>query len=208
MKTMKPIAFRRQRLRRSRCPQARRPRKALVKPTSIRFACVGIRAWYRSGVSAMELADAERLLVGIDLVDETWRAVSRFGEMGCEGLALWLGELGDGVAQVTEVLVPPQVPLREEGGVGYFVPGDTLARLNRELYARRVRLLAQVHSHPGEAYHSTTDDRYAVVTEEGGFSLVIPWFGRLRPFQECALFRLEGGRWIDQSDRPGIISSR
>jgi hypothetical protein len=146
--------------------------------------------------------------VDTDVVAATWRVLTQFGEMGCEGLALWLGDVRDSVAHVSDVLVPEQVPIREEDGVGYFVLGETLARLNRELYARRMHLLSQVHSHPGEAYHSTTDDRYAIVTEEGGFSVVVPWFGRRRPFEECAIYRLEHGRWIDQTVRPRIISTR
>jgi hypothetical protein len=159
-------------------------------------------------VAVGELADAERLVVDSGVVTATWYVLAQFGAIGCEGLALWLGDVRDGVAHASDVLVPDQVPIREEDGVGYFVPGETLARLNRELYARGVRLLAQVHSHPGEAYHSTTDDRYAIVTEEGGFSVVVPSFGQHPPFEECAIYRLERGRWIDQTFRSGIISTR
>ncbi len=155
-----------------------------------------------------ELARATRLVVDRDVVVATWRVLTHFGEMGYEGLALWIGDVADGAAKVTDVLVPEQVPIRDEEGVGYFVPSETLAKLNRELYVRRIRLLAQVHSHPGEAYHSPTDNRYAIVTEEGGFSVVVPSFGRHPPFEECAIYRLERGRWADQTARPGIISTR
>jgi hypothetical protein len=35
---------------------------------------------------------------------------------------------------------------------------------------------AQVHSHPGEAFHSKADDRWAIVRHEGALSLVVPNF--------------------------------
>jgi len=155
-----------------------------------------------------DLASVGRLIVTSDVVLATWKVLTQFGAIGCEGLVLWTGSVMDQVAHVSDVLVPDQVPIRDEDGVGYFVPGEALAKLNRELYARGVRLLAQLHSHPGEAYHSTTDDRYAIVTEEGGFSVVVPSFGRHPPFEQCAIYRLERGRWTDQTARSGIISTR
>ncbi|TKB28720.1 MAG: hypothetical protein E5V67_31885, partial [Mesorhizobium sp.] len=60
-------------------------------------------------------------------------------------------------------------------------------------YRRGLTLLAQIHSHPGRAYHSTTDDAYAIATTVGCLSLVVPNFAR-EPFDfaRVAAYRLDG----------------
>jgi hypothetical protein len=120
-----------------------------------------------------------------------------------EGFVLWLGNVTDAIAGVEVAFVPPQSSIHGEEGVGYLVTSETLFQLNRELHRSGLRLLAQVHSHPAEAYHSSTDDAYAVVTTEGGFSIVVPNFAadKVLP-RECAVYRLiSGGRWKKLSHR-------
>src|SRR5437763_3970277 len=106
-----------------------------------------------------------------DVIVTTLRALQHFGEHGCEGLVLWLGHVSGERGCVIKAVVPDQRPIKNEGGVGYFIESATLFELNRELAASGLRLIAQVHSHPDEAYHSDTDDRYAIVTADGGLSL-------------------------------------
>jgi len=91
---------------------------------------------------------------------------------------------------------PDQRAITSESGVGYFVSGETLFQLNRALADTGLRLIAQVHSHPGEAYHSEADDRYAIVTVDGGFSLVVPDFGEAPADPSSwAVYRLVEGDW-------------
>ena len=127
---------------------------------------------------------------------ETVRALQDSGFQGNEGLVLWAGHVEETVATIQRALVPPQEPIRSEDGVGYFVTQETLFNLNRFLSEQRLRLIAQVHSHPTEAYHSATDDRYAIVATEGGFSLVVPYFARsAHTPPEWAVYRLRQSRW-------------
>lgn len=149
-----------------------------------------------SAGSVAELQNITTVCVPEDVIDETWRALRAFGSKGCEGFVLWLGSLSSASATVEVAFVPAQSSIRGEDGVGYFVTSETLFELNRELHRSGLRLLAQVHSHPTEAYHSSTDDAYAVVTAEGGFSLVVPDFARGKPrLATCAVYRLQGARW-------------
>jgi hypothetical protein len=78
------------------------------------------------------------------------------------------------------------------------VDGDELHRINVHLFKSKLRLIAQIHSHPTEAFHSDTDDAYAIATTIGCFSLVVPDFARDNfSFDKCATYRLsELGRWI------------
>ena len=130
------------------------------------------------------------------MIATTLRVLQQFGGHGCEGLVLWVGEVTQAQARVTKVVVPDQRPVKSEEGVGYFVEGATLFELNRKLADTGLRLIAQVHSHPGEAYHSETDDRYAIVTANGGLSLVVPDFGRAPADPTSwAVYRLMKGSW-------------
>lgn len=153
----------------------------------------------------MRLAQVEQLELAEHVLTQTHEVLRKYGHHGYEGLVLWAGTVRGPRAKVEQVLVPEQNPIRNESGVGYFVEAPVLFKLSKHLESNKLRLLAQVHSHPTEAYHSDTDDRYAIVTENGGFSLVVPGFA-VRPIklEECAIYRLRGGRW----DELGIAEVR
>jgi hypothetical protein len=143
-----------------------------------------------------DLANTSRLCVPRQVVGQTWSALRGFGVRGFEGFVLWLGNVATSVATIEFAFVPTQSSIQGEEGVGYFVTSDTLFQLNRELHRSGLRLIAQIHSHPAAAYHSTTDDAYAVVTAEGGFSIVVPNFAAQEPdLRKCAIYRLRNGRW-------------
>jgi hypothetical protein len=135
------------------------------------------------------------------VIQLTLDRLQEFGTHGYERLILWLGEVLGDRAEVVMAYVPPQHSIASEEGVGYFVTSDTLFALNRALAESRLWLLAQVHSHPTEAYHSEADDRFAIVTADGGLSLVVPDFGHAEPDpMKWAVYRLSGHEWIPLSD--------
>lgn len=137
-------------------------------------------------------------------IDQMLESMREFGSHGWELLVLWLGEIepGTGNAHVTRAFVPKQKAISSEDGVGYFVSGETLFQLNRDLSETGLRLIAQVHSHPRRAYHSEADDRYAIVTAEGGLSLVVPDFGSAPPDPAAwAIYRLNGRDWREVGTR-------
>lgn len=133
------------------------------------------------------------------VVDELQAFFRKAGEAGCEAVGFWAGVVEGDVFRVREAVIPRQQAIRSpEGDVAVMIPGDELFRLNVWLYRSGLELGAQIHSHPGAAYHSDTDDTLAVVARAGGLSLVVPDFAR-RPFTlaEAAVHRLgEDGRWI------------
>lgn len=130
------------------------------------------------------------------VIEHTMTFLRSQGEEACEGLVLWVGRLENTEYQVHQAIIPKQTPFVTEDGIGYFVDGTELHRLNFWLRENGLTLLAQVHSHPGEAYHSDTDDRWAIVTKLGGLSLVVPDFAR-EPFslERLAVYRLTHGGW-------------
>lgn len=142
------------------------------------------------------------VIVPSTVIEDTLRGMQKIGEFGCELLVLWLGELDaqQGIARIRTAFIPKQKPIKGEDGVGYFVTGETLFHLNRGLAETGLRLIAQVHSHPTAAYHSDADDRYAIVTANGGLSLVVPNFGHTSPdLVYWAVYRLREQTWQELS---------
>lgn len=132
---------------------------------------------------------------------ETQKFLRATGQRGNEGLVLWCGKATGESFEVTNILIPRQQGVRNADGVCAYVHGNELHRINMELYESGLRLIAQVHSHPTEAYHSDTDDEYAIVNTVGSLSLVVPDFAK-RDFslRECAVYRLSAkGAWEDLS---------
>lgn len=145
----------------------------------------------------------KKTFVPYQILLETSEALRLYGKKGCEGLVLWLGHMNDdNTCRVEKILVPPQDSIKSEEGVGYFVTSETLFALNKHLSTTGLRLLAQVHSHPTWAYHSGTDDRYCIVTVEGGISIVVPNFAfGPTDLSKWATFRLDSGRWKELSGK-------
>lgn len=122
------------------------------------------------------------------------------GELGCEGVALWVGRAAGTVFHVSDIVIPAQSGINSDEGLAYVVETQALHRLNVWLHKEDLRMIAQIHSHPGEAYHSETDDLFPIVTTAGGFSLVVPYFGRGLPsLSQCAAYRLGDEGWRKMS---------
>jgi hypothetical protein len=147
------------------------------------------------------LAHVNKVIVPSACVAEAHSHLRRVGLRGLEGFALWAGELDGDSFLVRATIIPEQRGLRSDLGVCVVVGGDELHRVNVWLYERRMTLIAQLHSHPDEAYHSTTDDTYPIATTTGSLSLVVPNFAR-EPFSlaDCAAYRLLPPRgWVELS---------
>ncbi|MDP9412542.1 MAG: Mov34/MPN/PAD-1 family protein [Pseudomonadota bacterium] len=137
-------------------------------------------------------------------VAETCHAhLAAAGSEHLEGMALWAGVAKGDVFEVREAIIPDQQGIRTEHGLAVTVSGDELHRINMHLYRSGQRLLAQIHSHPGHAFHSSTDDEYAIATALGSLSLVVPNFAT-EPFKvlRCATYRLRPPRWWQFTTRP------
>src|SRR5581483_8447953 len=167
-------------------------RRPLAKP----------KLWYVDTVGSAQLHRVHRVTVDPTVVRDTLDVLRQFGSRRLEGLVLWLGDIEEDQAHVYQFIVPEQQSISDEEGVGYFVSGETLFRLNRALAESGLRLIAQIHSHPREAYHSEADDRFAIVTADGGLSLVVPDFGNAPEDPSTwAVYRLSRGQWIELDTR-------
>jgi len=119
------------------------------------------------------------------------------GDRGYEGIALWAGTRDGPVFHIREAVIPKQRGHRSDAGLSVMIAGEELHRINVALFENALSLIAQIHSHPGRAYHSEMDDTYPIVAKAGTLSLVVPDFA-VAPFslKACAVYRLSArGQW-------------
>ena len=127
------------------------------------------------------------------------------GSRGSEGTAMIMGG-PDGVAH--RLVIPDQraTPLPycsvEVTRQGKF---DLLTALGPEdVYVSRI------HSHPGLAFHSPTDNANPAITHEGALSIVVPFFGLglRRKLNACAVLVRRRGEWVqvdDEGERDALV---
>jgi proteasome lid subunit RPN8/RPN11 len=135
-----------------------------------------------------------KLSIPAALVAKTIEVLQEGGNRECETVVFWLGK-GD---VVDEVYRPEQ-----SVAVDYFhLPASSMRSLMDYLKKDRRRILAQVHSHPGQAFHSKADDKWAVIRHQGALSLVLPTFASKTTvgnfFEQAATYSLSAeDKWLE-----------
>lgn len=134
-------------------------------------------------------------------LEQAYYHMSKVGELGLEGVALFVGQEKGEQFRITRTLIPRQKAYSLEEGLLYAIDSDELYRLNVFLYEQNLTLIAQIHSHPGKAYHSETDDAFPIVTTVGGLSIVVPDFATgPSSAEDFEVFRLsEDATWLHLS---------
>jgi hypothetical protein len=136
------------------------------------------------------------------ILEETFAHFRGCGRGRRECQVLWIGPW-DAPTTITKAIHP-----KHEAHIGGFVLdnawlNDLWFALARESLGIRI----QVHTHPGEAFHSPTDNDFPIVHTVGFLSLVIPNFG-LGPigFEEAYLAEIrEDGRWSEEAIAERLI---
>lgn len=148
----------------------------------------------------MGLLSIESVQVPGELALQAHAHLQSMGLHGFEGLVLWAGKHVNRSFYVEQTIIPVQIPLRLPTGICIYVDSHELHRINVWLFEHNMTLIAQLHSHPEDAYHSVTDNSFPIATSLGSFSLVIPDYAR-QPFSlsNCAVYRLVSDGWTPLS---------
>ena len=118
------------------------------------------------------VSDVVRYVVPRDIVAKSVEQLRSLSDGRREAVVLWTGSRCVDEALVRRIVVPYQrasarhfdVPLRER------------LRIARQLAGCGEKLLVQLHTHPGRAFHSVVDDRLALPRHTGAISIVIADF--------------------------------
>jgi hypothetical protein len=115
----------------------------------------------------------DRVFVPSLLIDHTELLLRQRGACGHEGFGVWAGTLAGGDAFVSTLLAP-----KIDGGDFHGeVSAATAATLFEELDFLDLLPIAQIHSHPSDAFLSSIDAERPLVSAPGFLSIIIPSFG-------------------------------
>jgi hypothetical protein len=127
------------------------------------------------------------LRLALEVVHESFRMLRTCGRGECECVVYWTGPAFDDLVDGIEH------PVHKRSALGYQIDDGWLTECWKRLGTSKRSVKAQVHTHPGEAFHSATDDQWPIVSQSGFISIVIPnfasgepslnnaWVGRLQP---------------------------
>lgn len=131
------------------------------------------------------------LRIAADLLQETFVTLRACGRNHAECVVYWIGPASENSALTLEH------PLHTRSPFGYQVDDQWLLDFSMRLAKTKQSVKVQVHTHPGEAFHSVTDDEWPIVSQAGFLSLVIPEFANNAPsFAGAWVGRLQtDGTW-------------
>jgi hypothetical protein len=134
---------------------------------------------------------SELLHLSKDTLRQTFLKFIECGRGECECVLYWTGPGADNVVDEIEH------PIHGRSRSGYKVDDNWLTGFWRDLATYKRGVKAQIHTHPGKAFHSMIDDQSPIVSQAGFISIVIPNFATGEPsLSEAWIGRLaQNGEW-------------
>ena len=127
------------------------------------------------------------------ILAQTFAELRRCGRQARECQVLWTSSWAarDRITRVVH-------PRHSSSHGGFQVESRWLTQFAFEIADLQEGVRIQVHTHPGTAFHSVTDDRFPAVSTPGFLSLVIPNFARgAISFDGAYLAELQAdGQWM------------
>lgn len=136
--------------------------------------------------NAVKGGEGEPLHLAADIVSVTFREFRACGRGQCECAVYWTGSTHENAVDGVDH------PLHARSRFGYEVASNWLTQFWKHLRESKRSIKAQVHTHPGRAFHSDVDNQWPIISQAGFLSIVIPdfatgeatldgaWLGRLR----------------------------
>lgn len=112
-----------------------------------------------------------------------------------EGIAYLFGQT-DGEITLAVGAIRPEADTTRGS---FYVPPQAMAKIVRSVCEMNLKVIGQIHTHPGEAYHSSGDDEGARIAYSGYTSIVLPEYGRYLPNLTGAAI------YMYQSDQKGFV---
>jgi hypothetical protein len=130
------------------------------------------------------------LLVPARVVASSLEALQEAGRANRECVVLWLASRSPTSIDVVDAYRPKQTAAADF----FHLPQESMAAVFDVLRQRGLMIAAQVHTHPGQAFHSAADDQWAIIRHVGALSLVLPDFAKRTTaasfLHDIAVFRL------------------
>jgi hypothetical protein len=131
------------------------------------------------------------LRLASDILQETFHSLRECGRGECECAVYWTGPSDSNLVNGVEH------PVHQRSPFGYEINDGWITEFWKRLAISKRSIKVQVHTHPDEAFHSATDDKWPIVSQVGFISIVIPYFAVGEPSLDDAwIGRLQtNGKW-------------
>lgn len=107
-----------------------------------------------------------------EIIRTSFRKLRGCGHGECECAVYWTGPASEQLVDEVEH------PIHRRSPFGYEVNDTWLTEFWKCLALSKRSVKAQVHTHPGRAFHSASDDQWPIVSQVGFISIVIPDFAK------------------------------
>ena len=118
------------------------------------------------------VSEVDKYLVSRNILVESAGLLRSLSGGARESVVLWAGTVQGREAIVRRILVPRQLASAKH----FDVPLDERLRIAQQFANSGEKLLVQLHTHPGQAFHSPVDDRLALPRHTGALSIVVEDF--------------------------------
>lgn len=126
-----------------------------------------------------------KFIITQDIIKKTKTVLVEAGKHRNEGLVFWSGTLNGDCANIKTVICPKNIAT----SVSATLSNEGVAYIHNTIRKNNEFLFAQVHSHPGIAFHSKSDNCEAISYKTGFISIVVPYFGKyMEELSSCAVF--------------------
>jgi len=133
------------------------------------------------------------------------KTVENFRQAGLdhkESIAYWTGKLEEQRAVIKHVIFADDYQEFNNEELFAQMPLSATLKIGELIHQQNEILIAQVHSHPFEAFHSFIDDQNPISHRIGFFSIVVPFFGEnVTNLLSCKTFEYLGNsKWNELKD--------
>jgi hypothetical protein len=131
------------------------------------------------------------LRLAAEILQETFHTLRECGRGECECAVYWTGPSDSNLVNGVEHPIHQRLPF------GYEINDGWVTDFWKRLAVSKRSIKVQVHTHPDEAFHSATDDKWPIVSQIGFISIVIPCFALGEPsLDDTWVGRLQtDGKW-------------
>ena len=147
----------------------------------------------------MVLFNMRAICIPAQVLDSTFNFLQKYGRKRLESHAIWVGKKTDTTFDVLDAWFPDQ----SNSATSYVVSAIEEFKINVKLYSQKLIAIAQIHTHPGLAFHSSIDDEGSELVLPNSLSIVIPNFGFIKKddLARWEVYWYTGHSWKHLSDR-------
>ena len=135
----------------------------------------------------------ETFIIKKSIFKKSIAELQRIGLDNKEGIVYWIGDLKENVVKITDVIFAANYSGFENYTCYAKVPLTSSFEIAKTIRKSKKILFMQVHSHPGKAFHSITDDKHPITHRIGLISIVVPYFGSgVIDLSTCEIYEYKG----------------